>query len=254
MQLSDISLWGVLPLAALAGGVLALFAVVNHSVMQRLLRVSLFFLGNMAVLGIAVWVLCWLNLWWVNVLWAVLVAVVVAVLVISKNRQPQKAQPIAVIGATLAGMLVAAGCLLLCFVHAYSTPLFVAVVALTGGHLYRSLPPTFLAFQGSLRHTKEHILYLQANGANRLEALMPSIRRGLRASVLPILGDWVQPLVVVPPMLLCGLLLTGSHPVAAICATVVCLLAALVGCVTSSVVLIWLVGLKWLKDSVRITS
>lgn len=254
MQLSDISLWGLLLLIALTAGVLALFAFVNRSMMQRLLRVLTFLIINMVALGGMGWALCWLGQWWATALWGLLMTVGAGLLAAAKVRQPQKVQPWEAVLATLSGQTVATGSLLACFGKACSTELFIAIVLMTGVQLCRSLPPSLMAFIGSLRHTKAHILYLQANGASQLESLMPSVRRGLRAAVLPLLGDWVQPLVVTPPLLLCGLLLSGCQPLAAVCATTACLLAALAGCMTAAVTAVWLVGRRWLKDAAQTAS
>jgi ABC-type iron transport system FetAB permease component len=76
-----------------------------------------------------------------------------------------------------------------------------------------------------------------------MEAMMPSIVRGLRAAVLPLLRSWISPMVITLPLLLCGLLMAGTDIPLAVLLTVLTTLAAFVGVVSAAVLLIWLIDL-----------
>lgn len=218
---------------------MALYAVVNRIMMQRLLRALTYLTGSMLLLGACFWALVGYGRWWALGLWALFLTVAVAVLVLGKARQPLRTLLPMTALSVFAGMLVIVGMLLLCFRVALSPSLLLALMAIAAGQLLSSQTATVQTYMSSLRHTKAHYLYLRANGASHLEALMPSVRRSLRAALMPSLHSWVQPLVVAPPMLLCGLLMAGMSLMAALVVTMLTLLASVVGSVVAAIVFLW---------------
>ena len=221
-----------------------LFSMVNRSMMSRLMRGLVFFIGSMLLAGACIWGVCWVDSWWLSLFWMLVVSIVLAVLIHGKvSRLSTSLLWKAVIPSVLAGMIVSVGVILLSLWRGSNTALFVSLVAIMAGHLYIALPATLQAFMGSLRHTKEHIIYMKSNGATHMESMMPSIVRGLRAAVLPLLRSWISPMVITLPLLLCGLLMAGTDIPLAVLLTVLTTLAAFVGVVSAAVVLIWLVDL-----------
>jgi len=100
----------------------------------------------------------------------------------------------------------------------------IIVLIFGGAHVTRAVRKGIQTYQRSRIHTHEHYEYLIGNGASRLEALMPSVRRALRASVVKTLHDWSRVLTSAPLLLLLGLLIAGAQPAAA---AIIALLAAL---------------------------
>jgi ABC-type iron transport system FetAB permease component len=226
----------------LLGATVAVLALTNRLILKRLLKAGIVFLGSMLILGGCLSLLCRLDAWWGNGLWSLLTAIVLPFLVLSKCRQSFRRLFVPVLAAVAAGLLVQVACLWLCFYSIFTTPLFLAVLAVSSIQLYGSLPSALGTYLASLRHTREHLLYLQANGATLAESLMPSVRRALRATVLPFANSWVQPLLIVPPMLLGGVLFLSASPAAAVATTVLIMLTGLAGSVISTAVLLFIMG------------
>lgn len=115
------------------------------------------------------------------------------------------------------------------------------VVAVVGGaHVVQAVKRGWQTYLRSRQHTRDHYEYLLGNGASRLEAVMPSVRRSLRAVVVPVLQGWGWHCTSAPLLLLLGLLLAGASPLAAVVATLLFTLALLGLGVVLTVLLIWL--------------
>ena len=214
--------------------------LVTRPMAHRLLKAGCVFLIHMLLLGGCLTFLCRLGSWWANVLWGLLMSAAVTALVLVKARE-RRLQLLPAVGASvLAGLAMGTVSLWACLRMDVGSGTFLAVMALTQVQLYAALPPALQTYLSCLRHTDEHYLYLRANGATHLEALMPSIRRAFKASVLPLVKGWAAPLAVAPPLLLCGLLLTGSAPVAAVLVTVLTSLAMLTATIVAVALLLWL--------------
>ena len=136
--------------------------------------------------------------------------------------------------AVLVGSGILAGCLVL------SLPcrVFVPVVLVLLVSQLLTVPSAFRTYLRSLRHTQSHIRYLQANGATHLEALMPSVRRALRAAVLPLCMG--RPLAGALLLLFLGLLMGDATLAAALLTTVLIWAAMLAASVLSSMLLMWM--------------
>lgn len=240
MQITDISSWGVVLIVALTAMVMGLLALVDRKTMQRLAKVLMFLACNMAVVALYAWAMCHWWHWWLGLLWVVLLSVSVAVLVASRVRQRWQRLLPALLPAVLAGMLVGWGSVRLVWPHLPSAHLLLGMTALMACQLVASLTKALQAFVGSLHHAQSHYRYLLANGATHIEALMPSVRRSLRATLIPSFSAMSALLMVMPPILFCGLLLAGTAPVAAVVATVLVLLAQLVGSVAATLTMLCL--------------
>ena len=116
------------------------------------------------------------------------------------------------------------------------------VLLLFGAHAVKAIRCGLQTYKRSRLHTREHYEYMMGNGATRLEALMPSVRRALRATLMPILRLWSRPLTAAPLLLLLGMLLCGTNPFAAAVAT---LLTALT---FTGVIILATVGAIWLLE------
>ena len=240
MQITDISPWGVALLLALTAAYGALLAHIDRKTMQRLVKVMAFFAGNMAVVVLYAWGLKQLWTWWTGLAWALLLSVAVAFVAISRARLSWRRYLSAVLPAVVAGMTVGVGSMLLCLPQAEQPLATVALTALTATQLVTSLSQAMQIYTGSLHHTEDHYRYLVANGATHIEAVMPSVRRSLRATLMPSLTAMSALLVVMPPLLFCGLLLTGTQPLVAAAVTVLAMLAQTAASVAATLVMLWL--------------
>ena len=233
----DISWGGVVFLAVLLAASFGLLYVYERSMLLKSLRALVRMVGSLLILGACVWGLYKLNIWWVNVLWAVVLLSVVSLLAVQKARVGGRLH-LPMLLSVLVSSAVVGFTLMRCFSGHVPASVFFPVVAALSGHLFLSSSATLQTYVSSLIHTEEHYQYLIANGASHIEAIMPSVRRALRASVLPALRQWTSPIVFCPPLLLCGLLLGGVQPVTATVATLLFLSGMFVSGLLSAVLLL----------------
>jgi len=238
-QLSDISLWGAVPVLLLFGMAVALLALTDRSFLMRIFQVTVIHVSQMLLLGGCVWLLWRLSCWWADTLWLLLTVTTVAFLLIDKARLNWYKLLLPVTVALLAGLSLPLLALLMSFRQAGAGlwQIFVPLAAVLVGQLYVGASRALQTYTRQLRHTQQHYQYMVANGATHLEALMPSVRRGLKAAVLPLLGQMVKPLLIVVPLLFCGLLLAGAQPVVAVVASLLIVGASLSAQVISSVLM-----------------
>ena len=97
-------------------------------------------------------------------------------------------------------------------------------------------------YRRSLRHTEAHRRYLLANGATRLESVIPSVRRALRSAVLPLALHRTSSMLLVLPVLFFALLLGGFSLAGAMVALLLLWLLALAVGVLATVLALWLSG------------
>ena len=88
MQISDISLWGILATVMLLLVILALFSIVDRKLVTRMSRVSVYFILSLVFVAALMWGILKLNLWWVDMIWAVLLILSVAYLSLRKAHLP----------------------------------------------------------------------------------------------------------------------------------------------------------------------
>lgn len=240
MNCGELNLWGVCLLVVLTVGAGALFWVADRRTLRLVLRTGGLMLVQLLFVSGYVWGLMQLGRWWIDVLWLVLMALVTAQFVDYPSGKPhivRLARRSAFL-AILAGGGIMAGVLMICF-HGHW---FVPVVGLLMGQL--SVTTTYLlkANDSSLRHTVEHRHFLLANGGTRIEVLLPTIRRALLASLVPLLKQWSSPLLVAMPVLFCGLLIGGMPVTMAFVVTLLMALATFVATVVTGVAALWLMN------------
>lgn len=221
----------------LLGCSLGVYALIDRHLFHRALKVVGIYLAQTALVGAYMWALFRFCSLWGVLLWLFLLIVLVAYLSLGKVRLPAKSFLPLLALALLLGMAVASGCLLLSLRSSALSlsRLLLPVGALLSFHLYASLSRGLQTYIGSLMHTATHYQYLMANGSTHLEAIMPSVRRSMRAVALSQLKPMLGMVPAVPPVLFCGLLLGGASPLAS---AFVSALVALSGFVASVVAML----------------
>jgi len=143
---------------------------------------------------------------------------------------------LAVLVAILASSFTLSACLML------SLPCraFWPVVVMLFIFLSMSTPRAMAFYLRSLKHTEPHRLYLVANGATHLESIMPSIRRALRAALLPLLCQRSSFMPMAMLTLACGLLISGTKLGTTLVAVLLIWAATLAASVLSLLVAVWL--------------
>jgi len=243
MQIGDISPWGAVVLLLLTGLSVSLFLFIDRRMVQRLWRAALIATFQLAVLAALVWGVCRVDTWWADAAWVVLM--VCGATFFSVQRVSWGWQRLLLpAGAAVSVALALSG---VCLLWALSSgsPLFthhllVPVAGLLAGQLTVSLGQGIQTYVSSLRNTKAHQRYLQANGATRLETIIPSVRRALRASALPSLRAMAKPVLMSLPLVFCGMLLCGASPVAAVLAVWLLHAAVLLAAIVAQMVFFWL--------------
>ena len=238
LQMSDMNVWGAVLVGVLVLAAAALFWLIDRRTFRQLGRVGLLAVGQLLFVGLYVWALQRADSVWLHVAW--LVAMVAAAAGLTLRRPFTRKHVVALSASLLLGLAVLAGCVVLCV----PGRLFVPVVGVLIGYLMVSARKTLTTYEGSKLHTAGHIRYLLANGATPVESLLPSIRRGLRAAVLPQSQQLDAPLAVAVPPLLCGLLMGGATVGAALSATILLTFAALAASVLTAVLLIVFIELQ----------
>lgn len=221
MQLTDISLWGVLLVGLMLGLALSLFYVADRSMLRRALRGLGLMTSQLAALGACLWVVYLLDAWWASFLWAVLLSAAGGLVIVRRAHQSWQRAMLPAAVALLAGSCLLAGCLLVAIPVSTGPRLFAVMQSLLVSSMVQSLSSSLATYSASLLHTEAHRRYLLANGASRLEALVPSVRRAVRSAVVAQLQSMALPLLVVAPPLFGGQLIGGVSPLAA--AAVACL-------------------------------
>ena len=224
--MTEISLWGVAAVVVLYAMAGSVFALSDRRMMRRFFRATVFFLASLLLVGAYMWGLYRLDSIWTDLGWLLLVGCLVAYFSLARVHLPQR-QLLAVLALSVLVGFVVVACSVRLLVSVSHTALLIPVTALLAGQLLASVSASWQVYVSSLRHTQEHYRYLMANGASHLEAVMPSVRRSLRAAVMPSLKNMASPVVIAPPLLLCGLLLAGLSPVIAVVITSLLQLAML---------------------------
>ena len=215
MQISDISFWGIVATVVLMLMVVGLFSIVDRRLMTRVLRVSAYFLLSLAVVAVLMWGLLRLNLWWVDMIWGVLLVLLVAYFTLRKAHLSLRPFYLPLSLSLLVGMGLGLGVMSL-LMHFPRGIIILSVLSFLAAQVISSVSSAMKTYVSSLRHTQEHCQYLLANGATHVEAILPSVRRSLRASVMTPLRSMTGPLVLAPPLLFIGLLMGGVPVLSAV--------------------------------------
>lgn len=129
------------------------------------------------------------------------------------------------VAAAVVGSLALAGCLMLSFPCRAFWPLLVLMLVL----LLLVVPRGMETYVRCLKHTEAHRRYLLGSGATHVESVVPSARRALRASLLPLLWSRQSVVPLAMLMLLCGLVVCGTNVFTAALVTLMTWAAALAG-------------------------
>lgn len=209
------SILGIVMVCVLLGIIFAIYNVIDRRMMLRMLRVFLYFLLSTVFVAFYMWGLHNFDRWWVHLLWVLIAAMAVSSLILKKNHLWSASFMLSVnLGIFLGMACGVGGSLLVLPVH---NALFVpALVSVDAALMLSSVSSALSTYLHSLRHTQEHYQYLLANGASRVEAILPSVRRSFRAFMIPILRQMTTPIVITPPLLLVGMLLVGYPPLQAV--------------------------------------
>lgn len=234
MSSMNYELLGILLTLVLMALTVALFILIDRREMLRLVKTFALMGTQVAVLGGSVWLVFKVDTWWVHLLWLVVMLLLALAWCLRETGRQWKRLLLPVAAAMVAGILVGGGCLML----ALPWYCFVPVTGVLLAHLMVAVTQTIQTYERSLLHTEIHRRYLLANGATRLESLLPCVRRALRASVQPQLKTMAQPLIVAMPLLFAGMLLGGVSPADSVIAVLLVAAAAFVTTVVAAVVAI----------------
>lgn len=234
LNLSEISLWGVLPLLLLLLSVLAMFWYVDRRLFKAIVRIYGLAVVQLSVVGAYVWVLLRADSWWAYGLWLLLLALAVGWRSARLTRLPRSK-------AVHVGAAVALAVGVTCGVLMISLPvrLMLPVAAVLAAGIYESVDLSLCAYQRSYDNTQAHRYYLLANGATLLESLLPSVRRALRTTIMPQLRRLAVPFMAIGAMLFWGMIMGGATAAAALAATLMLCTAAFVAAVMATLLAIF---------------
>ena len=152
----------------------------------------------------------------------------------------QKSLWLPLFGAMLLSALALTGCMALSLsCHAFWPMFIILLVCLLG-----STPYAFEVYLRSLKHTEAHRRYLMANGATHFESIVPSVRRSMRAAVLPMLWQRSSHMPLAMLVLFCTLLLFSATITVALVITLMTWAAAITAAIMAIVLTIWIADFK----------
>lgn len=240
MGIIGISVWGVVLVAILLVASLSIFWLLDRRMLMRSLQALSAMTLQLALAAAYMWGLFQLDNWLVNLLWLVVMAGAVAYIYTRRVRLPSKRFWPVLAFSVLCGSLLTGGSLLLSVDADNAKQLFVPMIAIVAGSLLSSGTLALGEYVICLRNTRSHRRYLQANGATHLEAIIPCVRRSLRASLLPLFKFFTSPLIVALPLLFCGMLLGGVKLWIAIVVTILMMMTTFAATVLTVVIILWL--------------
>lgn len=234
LNLSQISLWGIIPLLLMLAASLVVFWLVDRRLFMTIVRIYGLAVVQLMIVGGYVWVLLRTDSWWAYGLWLVLLALAVGWRSAKLTRMPRsKALHVAV--AVILSVGVTCGVLMI----SLPVRLMLPVAAVLAAGIYESVDESLCAYQRSYDKTQPHRYYLLANGATLLESLLPSVRRALRTTVMPQLRRLAVPFIAIGAMLFWGMIMGGATAPAALVATLMLCTAAFVAAVMATLLAIY---------------
>jgi putative ABC transport system permease protein len=238
MQSEFISLAGLVLCLLL----LALPLCVFYRLDRRLLRRMLVALGRFAVVllltGFYLHFLFRQNSLWFDLLWLLLMIPAAAVLSAKRTHFV-----LPMIGGMAAASLLVGGIVLLLAwrgTSAFDTRWFVPVMGYMVGCMAVTCRAGLHAYANARRGYGRMYEYLMGNGARRMEALMPFLRKAASVAFLPGVVRISTLGLVGLPGLFCGLLMGGLCPVDSILLLLLLTMASLAASVLSLAVAVWL--------------
>lgn len=208
MELSPISPWAsalLLLMATLCGGWLWMTDRRLWGIMTRGTAKPL---GVLLGVGALTGATGWADSWWAS-LGAIAVAAFAATIVGVRRSYKMPAAALSLCAVSSVATVAAVSALLVAMLPLPAAvggkQAFTVVGLLLTAQLYCFLPSVLTTYLRSVSHTESHIKYLLANGATRFEAVVPSIRRALRAVVVWVARSAAFYLPAVLALLACGL-------------------------------------------------
>ncbi len=178
----------------------------------------------------------------ISLLWTVLLAALAAFGAVRKGRLPVGQYVPVLLGMLVSVMLV--GFYLLIAVarvpNALQASLLLPVMAVLIGHSAGVEARGVNAWLQARVDFKEQYDYHRGNGASRLKALEPCIRRALQKGIAPSLANIKAMGLFALPLLFCAMLLVGAAPLQALAWTVYLCISCLAASVLALVVTLWL--------------
>lgn len=240
MLFQGISIWGILLVLLFVGLALSLFWLIDRKMLSRSLRALTSLVVQLSLAGVYVWGLYKLDSWVVNILWLLLMSAIVAYVCLQRVKLAWQRLLPHLFAAVAGGSAVLGGSMLLVLQLPPAKYLFVPVMALLVGSLLTSTTEALRTYIICMRYTERHRLFLQANGASHLEAIMPSVRRALRAALMPHLRTMSSPMLLALPLLACGMLMGGCPVGTAFVTTLLVALSSYAAIVLTTVLMLWL--------------
>lgn len=242
----ELSPWGAVIVTVLAVAAASVVWLIDHKLPGRLLKAGMLLLLEMALTAAYVWGLYQLDSWWADVTWLLLAAGITSLAAYAKARLHQRRLLLPLFCGLLSGSTVLGFSMLLSLKALPAQLMMVPVMAVLMSMLVGGCASALQTYEASLLHTESHRRYLLANGATPFEALTPSIRRALRAAVLPLFGSASVQMLGVMPLFLGGMLLGGVPPLPALAVSTLFLAAAFAASVLA-VVVVLLCRSYWFK-------
>jgi ABC-type iron transport system FetAB permease component len=232
------SLLFILPLLLLIAASLSLFWYTDRRLLPVILRSFGLALLRLIVAGCCVWLLWHNDRWWLSLLTIIAIFAIFSfqlstspaaksgAFIASQSGNPQSSilnflsplwrMVLVMVAAMVIAVAVVSGLLMVCI----PTRLFLPVAMILAAGIHWPLAEAMRAYNASLSYTKEHRIFLLANGATHLESLLPSVRRGLRAALTPLLKRQTATASLLGPMLFWGMLIAGASVATALLYTV----------------------------------
>lgn len=216
MSMEGISIIGIVVIVILMAAVIALFALIDRRFLKRILKSLAVAVLLLVVTGGCMALLNRYNSWWIVPLSVTLSALACAWWESQQLHFIAQRSLVSLCMAYLAAVLSFTGMAWLLLKTTNNVGLLLPPVLLLGIlFIQKSVTIGLRTYQSCLRHTREHYLYLVANGATHLEASLPTIRRTLRATALPLLRLMAMPIQMGSLLLVVGLYIGGVSPVTA---------------------------------------
>lgn len=238
MQSEFISLTGLVVCLLLLALPVGIFYRLDRRLFRRLLVAFGRFAVVLLLVGLYLPLLFRQNSMWLNLLWLLLAILVAAVLSAKRTRfvLPMMA------GMSAASLLVGGIVLMLAWggAGAFDARWFVPVMGYLVGCMAVTCRAGLHAYGNARRGYGRMYEYLVGNGARRLEALMPFLRKAVNVAFLPGVVRISTLGMVGLPGLFCGLLMGGFPLVESLLLLLLLTVASLVSSVLSLAVAVWL--------------
>lgn len=191
------------------------FRIFRVSLIRSTLISTLRMVVQMSLIGVYLEFLFSLNNGWVNFLWFCVMVMVAASTAVSRTRLRARLMlmPVAVglaMGALVVGLYALVGVLGLH--NPFDARYFIPLMGILLGNMLGGNVLSLTTFYQGLQREHQLYYYLLGNGATRLEALTPFIRRAIEKAFLPCVANMAVMGLVSFPGTMIGQILGGATP------------------------------------------